>query len=144
MFQFQNYPLNDLWAGRKYIVDMWAKPLGLARKGRKLAWDGKRRADRRRNAGNGGEGASERAKGERRGWGEEGAREKGRAWLPLGDKWPSTDGRHIQIAPRCRCPASFYACPPLSRIIPHVAFVLASERPISKIFGEAATRAELF
>lgn len=30
MFQFQNYPLNDLWAGRKYIVDMWAKPLGLA------------------------------------------------------------------------------------------------------------------
>lgn len=92
----------------------------------------------------GGERASERAKGERRGWGEEGAREKGRAWLPLGDKWPSTDGRHIQIAPRCRCPASFYACPPLSRIIPHVAFVLASERPISKIFGEAATRAELF
>lgn len=77
--------------------------------------------DRRRNAG---ERASERAKGEERGWGEEGEREKGRAWLPLGDKWPSTDGRHIQIAPRCRCPASFYVCvpSPLSRIIPHVAF----------------------
>lgn len=113
MFQFQNYPLNDLWAGRKYIVDIWAKPLGLAGGGSGVRWKRTGGGDRRAQT----DGETRGREGASGGAGRERAREKGRAWLPLGDKWPPTDGRHIQIAPRCRCPASFYVClPPSLRV----------------------------
>lgn len=89
MFQFQNYPLNDLWAGRKYIVDMWAKPLGLragvVSRGRSARKIGREKGTRGGTAG----------------------REERLPEMLSGDKWPPTDGRHFQIAPRCRSPASF-------------------------------------
>lgn len=82
MFQFQNYPLNDLWAGRKYIVDMWAKPLGLAGGGSGVRWKRTGGGDRRAQT----DGETWGREGASGGAGRERAREKGRAWLPLGDK----------------------------------------------------------
>lgn len=144
MFQFQNYPLNDLWAGRKYIVDMWAKPLGLASKGRKLAWDGKRRGRQTKKRGRASERASERGGKRVRG----GGRERKRTRMVAAGRQMTVDRRKTH--PNCSTVSLsrlfLRVCP-----LPTLAYnssrgvlVLASERPISKIFGEAATRAELF
>lgn len=94
---------------------MWAKPLGLARKGRKLAWDGKRRADRRRNAGNGGEGASERAS-ERKGREEgEGRREREKKDAH-GCRWETNDRRPTEDTSKL---LHGVAVPPLFTRVPH-------------------------